>query len=90
MTKKKTAKKEYVCDACGEPIFLGEEYLHHSGYEPRYDGDNYQVGIAFYLARTHIYNCTAPPECQAGNHKLLVYAPTGQHICSECGYEKEK
>lgn len=80
-----TARKQYVCDACTNPIKVGQNYDYKRLRIPRYaeckadpteDGD--QIGVEFITVRLHLPEemCQMTDACKKGKHEMISYTDT--------------
>ena len=96
MEKTIIVRKDHICCNCDNKIGKGEKAIFLSERVPRFDIDDYQIGIEYLKWYFHTYNCIMSDECKKENHQWVEEtnhddfgSPTGYEICIECG-EKRK
>jgi len=98
---KRKARKEHICDTCGEVIQKGEVYEYDELRVPRLDEQDVQVGIEYFKFKT-CWHCFALCHEKQEEHYFVdeyvtdgfvsgnrVMSPTGRQYCVKCGMYKE-
>lgn len=85
MEKIKTARKEYACDCCNNPIKRGSKYSYQRLRIPKYaecksdpTEDGEQIGVEYITIRLHLPEemCLMTEVCKQGKHEMISYTDT--------------